>query len=91
MEINNSKRLWVLARECPECETKPNTPPKLSFLVQHDPENIGDDENVKYVTFKTDSEAYEYAEDVLGEDTDDIIVMPLSEADSDPRGSHEHN
>ena len=90
--MKNNKERWVLARACPDCTQKPNAPAKLSFLVTPvDPTENEDTENVKYVDFKTENEAYEYAEDVLGENPEDVLVMPLSEVDPNPIGGHDHD
>ena len=42
-------------------------------------------------TFNSQKEASEYVEDVLGEDLEDIIIMPLEEADPDEEHDHGNN
>ena len=40
--------------------------------------------------FESHKEASEFVEDFLDEDLDEVIVMPLSEADEDASEGHHH-
>ena len=84
MNNTNQGMQYVLARECNECEITPYMPPVLTYLVE-----LGEDNETKRMkTFNSIKGAEEYIEDELGEDLEDIIIMPLSEAD--PEGYHDH-
>ena len=84
MNTKDSRMQYVLARECNQCEITPDKPPVLSYLVE-----LGEDNETKgMATFNSIKSAEEYIEDELGEDLEDIIIMPLEEAD--PEGYHDH-
>ena len=86
-EVREESKQYVLARECNECEITPDKPPVLTYLVE-----LGEDDETKGVaTFNSRKEASEYIEDVLGEDLEDIIIMPLEEADLEEEHDHGNN
>jgi hypothetical protein len=86
-EVREENKQYVLARECNECEITPDMPPVLTYLIE-----LGEDNEKKGVaTFNSRKEASEYVEDVLGEDLEDIIIMPLEEADLDEEHDHGNN
>ena len=78
---------YVLARECNQCEITPDMPPVLTYLVE-----LGEDNETKRMkTFNSIKGAEDYIEDELGEDLEDIIIMPLEEADPDEEHDHDSN
>tara|TARA_R110002110_G_scaffold16123_4_gene70605 strand:+ start:156 stop:419 length:264 start_codon:yes stop_codon:yes gene_type:complete len=84
MNNTNQGMQYVLARECGQCDIEPNTPPVLSYLME-----LGEDNETKRMkTFNSVKGAKDYVENKLGEDLEDIIIMPLSEADT--KGYHDH-
>ena len=86
-EVREESKQYVLARECNQCEITPDKPPVLSYLVE-----LGEDNETKEMkTFNSIKGAEEYIEDELGEDLEDIIIMPLEEADPDEEHDHDSN
>lgn len=80
----NQGMQYVLARECNQCEITPYKPPVLTYLMELGENN----ETERMKTFNSIKGAEEYIEDELGEDLEAIIIMPLSEADTE--GYHDH-
>ena len=84
MNNADSRMQYVVARECPKCVKDPETLSIHSYLCE---DNNGKAGNMK--VFYSRLEASRFIEETLGEDPDDIIIMPLSEADF-KKGGHDH-
>jgi len=84
MNNADSKMQYVVARECPECIRDPEQLSIHSYLCKDNDGKAGD-----MKIFHSHQEASSFIEEVLGEDPDEMIIMPLSEADF-KKGGHDH-
>ena len=84
MNNADSRMQYVVARECPECIRDPEKLSIHSYLCEDENGKAGD-----MKVFHSRQEASRFLEEVLGEDPDEMIIMPLSEADF-TKGGHDH-
>ena len=80
--MTKPKSYWVIAKECDKCAETPHEPQDLAYLMKEDKKT--------FKLFESHKEASEFVEDFLDEDLDEVIVMPLSEADEDASEGHHH-
>jgi|TARA_R110002110_G_scaffold369048_1_gene579092 hypothetical protein len=83
MKIDPSLQ-FVLGRECPDCANDPDQTHIHSYL--HEGED--GEKNKSLMVFNSYPEATRYAEEMFPEEMDDIIIMPLSEANFPDEGKH---
>ena len=84
MNNTDSRMQYVGARECPECIRDPEQLFINSYLCEDNDGKAGD-----MKIFHSPQEAFRFIEEVLGEEPDEMIIMPLSESDF-KKGGHDH-
>jgi len=80
---------FVLGRECPDCANEPDQIHIHSYYREVEYPDESGYQSEKLMVFNSRLEASRFVEEMFPEEIDDIIIMPLAEANF-PEGGHKH-
>ena len=85
----NPEMQFVLGRECPDCANDPDQIHIHSYLHEDEYSNESGHHAGSLMVFHSRLDASRYVEECYPKEINDIIIMPLAEANF-PEGGHKH-